>query len=322
MNNDLRVQEIKPALMSVNRQIQSLLIDENKAKKFMASALVVASSPALMKCSPDSIIQACVGVAMSDLNIDPNYGHCYIIPYWSREGSQAQLQIGYKGYIQLLFRAGWMIKAFPVFTCDKFSSHFDGWDDVIVFEKDIDARDEGNNDWVYENLRGVYVVARNVETGDKFSLFVNKTTIEKLRLHSQNQKISQYTKPDDKVRLDAGLPIGIWHDWYLEMAQAKAIKKLAKSLPIGDNRTINAIVADDKIEVGKNIDFKQSADTDMIIEGQAMPQELSIIDAIRACESIADLEKIKPKTKSEKIIYKAAFDALTPVPEHSDEEWE
>ena len=129
-----RQEQIKPFLLSAQRQITSLLQDETKSKRFLAASLVVASDKSLNQCAPESIVQALVGVAMSDLNIDRNIGQCYLVPY----GNQAQLQIGYKGFIQLLFRAGWMVKSFPVYHCDTFNMSFDGWNNKVEFTPDID----------------------------------------------------------------------------------------------------------------------------------------------------------------------------------------
>jgi recombination protein RecT len=296
-----RTEQLKPILYAAQRQIKSLLQDDEvKAKKFLAAALVVASNPALNKCSPDSIVQALIGVAMSDLNIDTNIGHCYLVPY----GDKVQLQIGYKGFIQLLFRAGWMVKPFPVYQCDTFSMDFDGWNNRVAFIPNIDERDEGDKDWVYQNLRGVYVVARHADTKDEYSAFVNKTVIEKLRLNSPNQRASQWTKPEDKKRLDAGLPIGVWADWYVEMAQSKAIKKLAKILPIGDNRANAAISADDKNEMGKAVDYAATADNGVVIEmaaseatygdqGESSTKSLNdVIAAISAASTREELDVI------------------------------
>ena len=52
------------------------------------------------------------------------------------------------------------------------------------------------------------------------------------------------------------------------MAQSKAIKKLAKILPIGDHRIQTAIATDDNLETGRTIDFKKMAsdETGLIIE--------------------------------------------------------
>ena len=262
-------EQLKPFLLASQRQITSLLQDDAKAKRFMAASLVVASTPSLNKCNPESIVQALIGVAMSDLNIDSNIGHCYLVPY----GDSVQLQIGYKGFIQLLYRAGWLVKAFPVYTVDDFSIEFDGWDNKVQFSPNIDGRDEGDKDWVFNNLRGIYVVSRNAETKDEYSLFVNKSVIEKLRLNSPNQKITNWTKDPDKKLLEAGKPVGIWRDWYVEMAQAKAIKKIAKTLPIGDARASQAIAADDKAEQGKKVDYKQSAESGLVIESTVVDDE-------------------------------------------------
>ncbi len=274
-----RQDQIKQPLLAAQRQITSLLQDEAKSKRFMAASLVVASSPALRNCTPESIVQALVGVAMSDLNIDTNIGHCYLVPY----KDTVQLQIGYKGFIQLLFRAGWLVKCFPVYQCDQFTMSFDGWDNKVNFVPDIDARDEGDRDWVFQNLRGVYVVSRHADTKDEYSTFVSKAVIEKLRQNSPNQKVGNYTKPADKTRLEAGLPIGIWADWYIEMAQSKAIKKLAKILPIGDSRAQTAIAADDKSEAGARVDFKQTAENGVVVESKVTSKNVDdLIDAIDA----------------------------------------
>lgn len=243
-----RQDQIKPFLLGAQKQITSLLQDEAKAKKFLAASLVVASDKALNQCSPDSIVQALVGIAMSDLNVDKNIGHAYLVPY----GGACQLQIGYRGYIQLLHRAGWAVKAFPVYLCDRFEMSFDGWDNNISFVPAIDERDEGDKDWVINNLRGVYVVARHADTKDEYSTFVSKAVIEKLRRTSPMQKSAQ--------------PVGTWKDWYGEMAMAKAIKKLAKILPIGDARVHTTIAADDKSEIGARIDFQKTASEGVVIE--------------------------------------------------------
>jgi recombination protein RecT len=302
MNQQLvqRQNQIKPLLLASQRQITSLLQDEVKAKKFMAASLVVASDSSLSRCSADSIVQALIGVAMSDLNIDKNIGHCYLVPY----GDSVQLQIGYKGFIQLLFRAGWMVKCFPVYLCDQFSMSFDGWDNKVDFIPNIDERDEGDKEWVFNNLRGVYVVARHADTKDEYSTFVSKAVIEKLRLNSPNQRIGKFTKPEDKKRLEAGLPIGVWADWYIEMAQSKAIKKLAKILPIGDSRAQTAISADDKAESGAKVDYKNTAESGVVIEMSASEKTVTnssedptlddILEAIDSASSKKELDDVLP----------------------------
>lgn len=254
-----RADQIKPALVSINKQVQSLYNgDKERANKMIAAALVIGCDPALRNCSPESIGQAVIGVAMMDLSIDKTMGHCYLVPY----GNGVQLQVGYKGMIQLLFRAGWAIKSFPVYECDEFDIgeiDYLGNTTSFKFRQNIDARNEGDKDWVYQNLHGVYVVAQHADTKDVYLTFVAKQSIEKLRKVSPNQKNSQ-------------MPTGIWKDWYQEMAIAKAVKILAKRLPIGDSRAAIALSIDDKTDIGTAVNYEKTADTGMVIDMEITPE--------------------------------------------------
>lgn len=255
------------SLSMIRNQVNSLMMkDKQKADRFLAASLVVATDRGLDNCTPDSIAQSLLGVAMLDLNVDKNVGHAYLVPY----KENAQLQLGYKGFIQLMYRAGWACKAFPVYQCDEFSMSFNGWDNQVQFVPNLDMRDEGDRDWVYENLRGVYVVARHADSKDEYSSFVNKAVIEKLRLWSPNQKFTgKWASDEDKKRCADQLPFGIWRDWYAEMACAKAVKKLAKILPIGDRRLETVIAVDDKVEMGKPVDVVKSIEEGYVIEGES-----------------------------------------------------
>lgn len=223
-----RDEHIKRLLAPAHKQIKALCAnDEKRASQFTAAALLVATNYKLNNCSPESIVQALLSIATTGLSVDPNFGHAYLVPY----KGHVQLQLGYKGYIQLAYRAGWIIKSFPVYDVDTYTESSDGWDDKIVFIKNYSARNEGNEKWVFEHLVGVRVAARHVDTKDEYSLFIPKSVIEKLRNLSPNQK-------------DVNNPTDIWANNYLDMAQAKAIKLLAKKLPLGDKRMIDI---DDKV---------------------------------------------------------------------------
>lgn len=86
---------------SVKARIKDLLKD--KEQQFVISLLsAVNSSPALLACSPQSIMNAAMTAASMDLPINQNLGFAYIIPY----KGNAQFQMGYKGFIQLAQRSG------------------------------------------------------------------------------------------------------------------------------------------------------------------------------------------------------------------------
>jgi len=87
----------------VKRRFEEVFGDPNKAASFIASMInVVNSNPALQKCEPNSVMGGALVAAALDLPIDSNLGFAYLIPY----GDKAQLQLGYKSFIQLAMRSG------------------------------------------------------------------------------------------------------------------------------------------------------------------------------------------------------------------------
>lgn len=104
------------------------VIEESIGKNsgdFTTSLLsTVNSNPVLQDCPPESVIKAAITAAAMHLPIDPNLGFAYIIPYnnkkktkivnqetgqitWQEEWvTEAQFQLGYKGFIQLAQRSG------------------------------------------------------------------------------------------------------------------------------------------------------------------------------------------------------------------------
>lgn len=81
---------------AVKQRIQEVL-GERKTQ-FITSALsLYNSNNQLQKCDPASIFNACLTATSLGMPINNNLGFAYIIPY----GTQAQFQIGYKGFRQL-----------------------------------------------------------------------------------------------------------------------------------------------------------------------------------------------------------------------------
>lgn len=96
--------------------INNTLGDPKRASKFIASiSSAVATNPQLQKCDAGSILSgALLGEALN-LSPSPQLGQYYLVPYdkkqkvngqWVTVESNAQFQLGYKGYIQLAIRSG------------------------------------------------------------------------------------------------------------------------------------------------------------------------------------------------------------------------
>ena len=198
--------------------------DKAKMSAFAASLTAMASDPALSICSVQSVIGAGLEIVRLGLNPNKTFGQAYVVPFKGK----AQLQIGYKGWISLAYRNGWIFRALAAYKCDEFEINFAGIKDDIKFSPNYDERDETNSEWVFGNLRGVIVYVKDAG-GNEFSEFVPFKKLEQLRLKSQNQK--------DKEALT-----NIWGKWAEEMYKAKAIKYVATRLPITEQiqEAINA----------------------------------------------------------------------------------
>ena len=150
----------------------------------------------------------------------------------------AQLQIGYKGLISLGMKNGWKFRAVAVYKCDEFEIEFNGLEDKINFKPNYDERSDDDGDWVFNNLVGVIVYAK--DSGENvFSEFVSKKKLEKLRLKSQNQ-----TQKDKLAN--------IWLEWAEEMYKAKALKYVASRLPINDRLAEAVSLEDEPIRAEQN----------------------------------------------------------------------
>ena len=112
-NNQLQVNKGKPKFsMAIKTDkyvslINSTLKDPNRANKFIAAiSSAVATNAGLQECDAGSILSgALLGEALN-LSPSPQLGQYYLVPFNSKNGKQAQFQLGYKGYIQLAIRSG------------------------------------------------------------------------------------------------------------------------------------------------------------------------------------------------------------------------
>lgn len=247
-----RTNEVKQLLGQSHKQVKSLLQDEKRAAKFTATALTIATDSKLSNCSPQSIVSCCIGAAALNLNIDRNIGQVYVVPY----NGAAQLQIGYRGYIALLNRMGWAVKAKAVYSVDDFDYEFDVWDEKITFKPDFDNRHLDNTQWVTQNLEKVFTVAKSPD-GELFIDIMSAEEIEKVRHKSPNQ---------------SGKPSGIWLEWYEAMAIKSAIKRHVKRLPIGDEAHL-AVAIDEAPERGKPVDARKSVESGSVIDAEFEPDQ-------------------------------------------------
>lgn len=95
------------AMPSTQKRVVELLGD--RSSQFMTSvSSMIGADDKLAKCEPVSLFMACLTAAALDLPINKNLGFAHIIPYDNKRAgvTEAQFQMGWKGYVQLAKRSG------------------------------------------------------------------------------------------------------------------------------------------------------------------------------------------------------------------------
>ncbi|BCD61718.1 recombination protein RecT [Nitratiruptor phage NrS-5] len=226
-----REQQAAQLVKSFMPQLKTLLQnDKSKVSAYATTLKQLALNPNLKDVDVESVLKTAFEIVQAGLNPNPLFGQAYVVPFKTKYGTKAQLQIGYKGWISLGYRNGWKFRAVAVYDVDYFNMKFAGLHDIIEFEPDYENRNEEDGTWVYKHLQGVIVYAQDKE-GNEFSEFVPFKKLEKLRLKSQNQKEGQLQY--------------IWLEWAEEMYKAKALKYVITRLPIQEQIMDMAVKEDE-----------------------------------------------------------------------------
>ena len=93
---------------SRTQEYLSQVLGDKKSSFINNLTALVANNKALQECEPLTTMYAAIKATALDLPLDQNLGFAYVIPYRNnKEGkTEAQFQMGYKGYIQLAMRSG------------------------------------------------------------------------------------------------------------------------------------------------------------------------------------------------------------------------
>lgn len=95
------------SLPQVRQKIDDIVGGERGSQFIASIATAVGTTPALKECDHSSILTAALLGEALRLSPSPQLGHFYMVPYKAKNrASQAQFQLGYKGYVQLAIRSG------------------------------------------------------------------------------------------------------------------------------------------------------------------------------------------------------------------------
>lgn len=230
------------------------------ATSFTASVLQVVNSNELLKnADPQTVFGAAVKAATLNLPIDNALGFAYIVPFKNTKANrtEAQFQLGYKGFIQLAQRSGRFkrINACPVYSND---------DEQDVYKRLTSLLPSRPNGEIigytaYFELLDGYVA--------HFSM-----SLDELNAHAQ--KYSQTAKKG----------FGVWRDNFEAMAEKTVIKLLlSRQAPLSiDIQT--AIQADQSVttiegEYGYP-DNGQAQGARLAVSNEQMPQILALTQSM------------------------------------------
>lgn len=202
----LKHTQVQDVISGMKGQIAQALPKHLTADRMiqMASSLI-SKNPKLAECSAASLVGAVMQASILGFRPVEQLGECYFVPY----GGAVQFQIGYKGYISLARRTGELknIYAEVVHAGDEFRVEY-GLEPKLVHVPKMDNENAA--------ITHVYAVARYKDDGYNF-IVLSSNQVEKLRKRNPMQK---------------GSASGAWATDYEAMAKGKAIKQLAKYMPL------------------------------------------------------------------------------------------
>lgn len=189
-------------------------------KMIQISTTVIARNPQLMECNLPSVIGCVIGASMLGLDLNPQFGQAYPVPYFNKNSGQkeAQLIVGYKGYVQLARNTGELstIYAELVHENDQFNYQLGLNPDLTHVPADGDRG----------KMTRVYAVAKYKDGGFNF-VVLTKDEVEKYRKRS---------KSPNK---------GPWVDDYGPMCKKTAIRRLKDYMPMSPDKDFAKALAVD-----------------------------------------------------------------------------
>lgn len=269
MNNKLTIhQYIKSS--AVNDRVEELL--KERANQFIISLTsLVSSDEKLSACDPKSIFTGALTAAAMNLPINNNLGYVYLIPY----GNKAQLQFGYKAFIQLAQRSGQFktinvtdVKEGEIKGVNRLSGEMEfDWQDDAAREKSITVG---------------YVAYIKLINGFEKSLYM---TVKELKAHGV--KFSKTAKQG----------FGLWINEFDAMAKKTVLKLLlSKYAPLTTDMA-KAQEADQALVTDKGFEYVDNKPVDPEEEAEIKEtkrllqfiEEAKTIEDLKAAEEAAEL---------------------------------
>jgi len=200
-------------------QIARALPKHITAERFARIVLTqIRTNAKLLECDQQSLLGAIMLSAQLGLEPGP-LGHAYIVPY----GREATFIIGYKGYLDLMWRSGKLLSLAVHEVCENDEFDFEyGLEERLRHKPALRNRGE---------VIGYYLVAR-YKDGGHFVYWMSREDIDKIRQRSKAANS------------------GPWATDYDAMARKTVVRQAARWMPLS-------------IEVQRALAFDESSPTDI-----------------------------------------------------------
>jgi len=222
----------------------------------------VRKTPKLALCDPSSVLGAMM--MLGALGLEPNtiLGHAYLIPYERKEwnpttrkrepaGYDCNVIIGYKGFVQLVYRTPRVVKFTGSAICAADSFEYEEGSNSFLRHRISLERDRGPliGAFAYAKIRG--------EHGDDadFSCVLPLPEIHRRRAMSDTYKylvadVANAQNDKDRRTAEWKLAQTPWVLWENDMAAKSALRAMVKLLPVGGPLQV-AAHADEATDTGR-----------------------------------------------------------------------
>lgn len=257
----------------------------NNVNNFVTTAIsLVSKNPALNECDNNSLINALLQVYDLKLNPNPQLGYAYIIPFKNKKKGtvEAQLQVGYKGLIQLALRTG-EYADMDVITVNA--------DDVLVYNSfgSVNGlkKGAGSNEVIG------YLAYFEMTNGFKKAVYMSKDEVE-LHADTYSQAFDLKTYRDLKTgkipKNELWKYSSFWYKDFDSMAQKTVLKKLLNKWGLLDSKIEEVLYNEDIKQVEEEpavYDFEvveQETNHNPVLESKAEPFTPKVEESVLVAE--------------------------------------
>lgn len=264
-----KAQAIRALLLQNLSQIEQALPAHKRGQHVLRVALTaISATPLLQDCSDISVLGSVIQASQLGLELDNQLGEAYMIPRRDKSGRyQAQLMVGYKGFIKLAYQSGYVARVVPRVVHAR---------DVFKFE--LGATDKlTHKPYLGADLPGPVVAAYTV-----LHLSTHKTPIIEVMSVAEIEA----------VRKRSGANGGPWATDYDAMCRKTVLRRVLKYVPRSPELQ-KGMALDGLAEAGEAPDWaaEWAGINDDVIDAEVV----QTADAVNAATATASKRKPAPQ---------------------------